>query len=60
MGNSSSSQHQIIMYCLHLFSHYSLLLKKNKIKIWDFASGPLAKTLCSQLWGPNSDPWAGN
>ena len=29
-------------------------------KVRDFLSGPLAKTLCSQCWGPEFDPWLGN
>ena len=60
MGNSSSFQHQIVMYHLHLFSHYSLLKGGTLLKIWDFAGGPVAKILCFQLRGPKSDPWAGN
>ena len=31
-----------------------------KYKVRYFPSGPLAKTLCSQCWGPEFDPWLGN
>ena len=26
----------------------------------DFPGGPVAKTPCSQFWGPGFDPWSGN
>ena len=29
-------------------------------RVQDFPGGPVAKTLCSQCWGPGFNPWSGN
>ena len=31
-----------------------------KIRSGDFPGGPVAKTPCSQCWGPGFSPWSGN
>ena len=36
------------------------LLLHLKGKVRDLPSGPVAKSLCFQCWGPRLDPWWGN
>ena len=31
-----------------------------RCSLWDFAGGPVSKTLCSQCRGPGFNPWSGN
>ena len=42
------------------FKNEDEVKKKKKMKMRDFAGGPVAKTPSSQCRGPGFDPWSGN